>query len=165
VLLSSLRFEMVHLIFEDNRMQGVVEETQNAAHNIAPTPSPLKDNDTCKILSCCNVTSISEGKNPSYVFKVACNSSQDALVASTSDNIIKVFSLSGADMALACSMTGHRNTITDVSFSGSPNSFHSSALDGTIRGWDLRSRQCTARYLCSNVNILHYRSQSAHTLY
>ncbi|GAX75396.1 hypothetical protein CEUSTIGMA_g2840.t1 [Chlamydomonas eustigma] len=49
-------------------------------------------------------------------------------------------------MAIACSLTGHSNTITDVTFSDSPTSLHSSAADGTVRGWDLRSNQCTESF-------------------
>lgn len=97
---------------------------------------------------CRSVTSVGPS---SYVFRAVANDAADAVIASTSDNIIKAYSLAASQLAHVCDLRGHAGTITDVAFAGggggggggaapaSSSLLHSSSVDGTVRGWDLRS--------------------------
>ena len=109
-----------------------------------------------KLPRCCNFASV----GGAYVFRVSCNSSCDAITASTSDNIIKAYSLSSSQLAHVCDLRGHSGSITDVAFTASPSMLHSSSVDGTIRGWDLRTAGQAERLVqyfqsCSIIYAAH----------
>jgi len=88
-----------------------------------------------KLPHCCNVASV----GGAYVFRVSCNTSCDGIAASTSDHVIKAYSLSSSQLNHVCDLRGHGGSITDVAFTVSPSMLHSSSVDGTIKGWDLRT--------------------------
>ena len=120
---------MVHIHFENDDAMGEEES--------APLTTRVDAyvSEVFKLPRCCNFASV----GGAYVFRVSCNSSCDAITASTSDNIIKAYSLSSSQLAHVCDLRGHSGSITDVAFTASPSMLHSSSVDGTIRGWDLRT--------------------------
>ena len=133
---------MVHFHFDDDAMEGDTPVTATAT---ASSAIPQCPSGSVRLPRCRSVTSV--GPN-SYVFRAVANDAADAVIASTSDNIIKAYSLASSQLAHVCDLRGHGGTITDVAFTGGGGSgaahsssslLHSSSVDGTVRGWDLRS--------------------------
>ena len=89
--------------------------------------------------------------NPCYVLKLASNASYKTstplLAAALSNNVIKVYQHSSADLKHVVDLNGHTGVITDVSIPLplSPNLIVSSSLDGTVRCWDGNSPDCCER--------------------
>ena len=131
---------MVHFHFDDDAMEDAPATTTATASSAIPQCS----SGSLRLPRCRSVTSV--GPN-SYVFRAVANDAADAVIASTSDNIINAYSLASSQLAHVCDLRGHGGTITDVAFTGgggggaAPSSslLHSSSVDGTVRGWDLRS--------------------------
>ena len=125
---------MVHLRFDPEAMEEDEEEKSEASPAAATSPA-THHHIEFKLPHCCS-TAIA---GSCYVFRAACNTSADAVVASTSDNIIKAYSVSSSQLAHVCDLRGHGGSITEVMFTDASSMLHSSSVDGTVKGWDLRS--------------------------
>lgn len=92
---------------------------------------------------CCCCVRVDYDRNPAYVFKAVINASSGALAASTSTNIVKLYSMAGPELTHVGDLQGHTGTISEVAFAieDSPHLVHTSSVDGTVRGWDMRSGQ------------------------
>ena len=83
-------------------------------------------------------------RDPTYVFRIAYSSPIACLVASLSNNCLKAYSAGdGSQLVPMLDIVGHTGGVTDVGFHfpDSPSLLHSSSMDGTIRGWDMRTGQ------------------------
>lgn len=135
---------MGHLRFDDDDDMDAVPSTtapavpvlHAAASTIAPALLPHV---------CCSLRVDSNNSSPSYVFSVDVSPAHDACVASTSERLIKAYAMSPAALVHVADLTGHEATISDAAFSGT-HTVHSCSRDGTVRGWDLRSRNEAERY-------------------
>jgi len=117
---------MVHIHFDvDDAMEEESPQTTASAQS--------SWSQGFKLPHCCNVASV----GGAYVFRVSATC--DGIVASTSDHVIKAYSLSSSQLNHVCDLRGHGGSITDVAFTVSPSMLHSSSVDGTIKGWDLRT--------------------------
>lgn len=124
------------------------EEEEVAMVDAGARSAPPQPAGSASLPVCCGSLRVDSNRNnPSYVFKTACNATRDAAVASTSDNIIKAFSLQASQLAHVCDFKGHTQTISDVMFTdpACSSTLHSSSHDGTVRGWDCRSGQQAER--------------------
>ncbi|KXZ56859.1 hypothetical protein GPECTOR_1g775 [Gonium pectorale] len=70
------------------------------------------------------------------------------VAASVSNNTIKLYQPSEANLSLVSELRGHANTITDLSFCecSQPYRVLSSSTDGTLVAWDSRTGQQAERY-------------------
>lgn len=87
-----------------------------------------------------------------YVFDIVGPATGDAIAASLSTNVIKLYALqqpSGGSkknqggLQHVGDLRGHTSRITDVRFplAAQPHAIFSCSLDGTLKGWDARSGQ------------------------
>lgn len=85
-------------------------------------------------------------KSDCYVFDVAQSQAGEGgvtLAASLSNNRIKLYAARDSELAPVGDLAGHGRPITQISFAlpESPAVLHSSSRDGTVRGWDTRTKQ------------------------
>lgn len=130
---------MVHVRF-DEEAEELPQAAAPAAHQQA---EPLSSGSFRTPHCCFNVRIDFNMADPAYVFKAALNPANGAVAASTSSNIIKLYSATGADLTHVGDLKGHNGTISDVAFSvpDLPHLVHSCSADGTVKGWDIRSGQ------------------------
>lgn len=129
---------MVHLRFEESVEDDMEEDMPLAA---APSIGHVTSA-TFRLPACCAMQSVGSA----YVFKADMNQSLTAVVASTSDCVIKAYSISSNQMAHVCDLAGHGGTISEVMFTDAQSMLHSSSADGTVRGWDLRTGRQVESY-------------------
>lgn len=92
--------------------------------------------------------------DPCYVLQLASNykpaHTDCVLAAALSNNQIKVFNNSSADLQNVCSLQGHSDRVTDVSVPllHSPWLVLSSSEDKTIKLWDTRGIQVAEECAC-----------------
>ena len=124
---------MVHIRFSEP-VDDEMDEDPPAVP--APGAAAHSSSASLRIPTCCSMQSAGSA----YVFRVDINRECSAVIASNSDNVIKAFSMSSSQMTPVCDLTGHGGRISHVAFTDGQSMLHSSSVDGTIRGWDLRSR-------------------------
>lgn len=82
--------------------------------------------------------------DPCYVFHAIRSPDGSHVAASLSNGNIKIFGCATGALVAAGDMTGaHAGTISAIAFPlpDSPFALYSCSRDGTVKGWDLRSRQ------------------------
>mmetsp|Transcript_9252 Transcript_9252/g.17334 ORF Transcript_9252/g.17334 Transcript_9252/m.17334 type:complete len:415 (-) Transcript_9252:397-1641(-) len=108
---------------------------------------------------CCSTARVDYASDdPSYIFKAIYNSANQTVASSVSDNSIKLFTLRESGLSLISNLTGHDNTITELSWTSpaEPNNIHTSSTDGTIRGWDIRTGKQTECYTLPDAEIFSH---------
>lgn len=106
----------------------------------APGPS------SAQLAHCCSNARVDfDFRDPCYVFKAVLSPDSATIAASLSNNAIKTFACShpAALVAAGDLPSAHTGTITDVGFPlpDCPHALYSSSRDGTVKGWDLRTKQ------------------------
>lgn len=75
------------------------------------------------------------------MLELAATPGRDTLAAALADGGLRVFAVSGAALDAAGDCSGHKGAVTGLLIHpDTPDVLLSSSVDGTVRGWDLRSR-------------------------
>ena len=84
--------------------------------------------------------STAQAGSGSYVLELAAPPGRDTLAAALSNGTCRLYAVSGAALDLAGECTGHKGAVTSlVVHPDSPDLLLSGSVDGTVRGWDMRS--------------------------
>lgn len=81
-----------------------------------------------------------ETRSECYVFDIA--QSGAVLAASLSNHKVKLYAAADAHLTPGGELAGHAGGITEIGFflPSAPQVLHSCSRDGTVRGWDTRTR-------------------------
>lgn len=103
----------------------------------------------CTRAACCSRARVSfNDADPTYVFKAARSPDGAGVAASLSNGSIKLYSAGQAQLVHVGDIPGaHQGTITDIQFAlpAVPHALYSCSRDGSIKAWDVRTRQLAER--------------------
>jgi WD40 repeat protein len=99
-----------------------------------------------------------QASSSAYVLELAATPGRDMLAAALSDGSCRQYAVRGAALDLAGECSGQKGAVTGLMVHpDAPDLLLSSSVDGTVRGWDMRSgqqiEQCAV--LCFRPATMH----------
>ena len=129
---------MGHIYFKDEEAEPAVATEQPVASTSGRTP----------FARCCARARVDyDPADPCYVFKANRSPDSGTVAASLSNGYIKLYACTHTSLSHVGDIAAHANTISDIAFplAGYSSALFSCSRDGTVKGWDLRTRQLAER--------------------